>query len=166
VSTRIETERMILREFELEDLDAVLRFGRDPQVTQYTGDAEMIQTEEDARNVITDVWHVDYRTHGYGRLAVEMKDTQEVIGFCGLKFLPELERIDIGYRLLPAYWGQGLATEAAKASLEHGREVLGLSGILGIAMVENVASQNVLKKIGLKLVERTLFDGFDVFIFE
>lgn len=103
--TRLETDRLILRHFEVEDADAVLRFGNHPEVTRYTGDADQIVTLDDAVRVIQQTWHVDYETYGYGRLAIEVKETHEVIGFCGLKFLPEYGRPDIGYRMLPEFWG-------------------------------------------------------------
>ena len=59
----------------------------------------------------------DYRKHGFGRWGVVLKATGRLIGFAGLKYLDELREVDVGYRLLPEYWGMGLATEAAQASV-------------------------------------------------
>ena len=74
----------------------------------------------------------------------------------GLKYLPEWEEVDLGYRLLPEYWGRGLATEASLASLRYGFETLQLSRILGLVHPANVRSIRVLEKCGLtfeKMVE-------------
>ena len=161
---KIETSRLLLRQFEVEDAAAVLEFGSHPEVNRYTGDDRM-ETLDDALDVIRNTWHADYATYGYGRLAVEVKETGRVIGFCGLKFLPEFSQPDIGYRFLPEFWGQGIATECGKAALEHGRSVLGLANIMAIAMVENIGSQRVLEKLGFEVAEETDLDGHHVYIY-
>lgn len=159
---RLETKRLILRQFEIEDAEAVLRFGSHPEVTLYTGDAGEMQTIDDALDVIRNTWHADYQTHGYGRLAIELKESSEVIGFCGLKFLPEYGQPDLGYRMLPEYWGQGIATEASLAVLQHGREELGLKDIIGMVMISNIASQRVLEKLGFEAWKHDVVDGHDI----
>lgn len=150
----IETERLILREFVLDDAQAVFEFGSHPEVTRYTGDAGLIQSIADARRVIVNTWHVDYRERGFGRLAVVDKATQRVIGFCGLKYLGDLQEVDLGYRLLPEFWGRGLATEAGRAVLDDGHERLGLKAIIGLILPENVASRRVLEKLGFRQAEK------------
>ena len=101
----------------------------------------------------------DYRKHGFGRGACILKSTGQQIGFAGLKYLEELDEVDVAYRLLPAFWGQGLATEAALASVRYGFAKLGLKRIIGLAMPENVASIRVLEKAGLHYVEEVSFWG-------
>ena len=81
------------------------------------------------------------------------------IGFAGLKYLEELDEVDVAYRLLPAFWGQGLATEAALASVRYGFAKLGLKRIIGLTMPENVASIRVLEKAGLHYTEEVSFWG-------
>jgi len=73
----------------------------------------------------------------------------------GLKYLPEWEEVDLGYRLLPEYWGIGLATEASRASLRYGFETLQLSRILGLVHPANVRSIRVLEKCGLTFEKMT-----------
>ncbi len=154
--TLIETPRLIMREFTLDDLEAVFEFSSDDEVTRLTGDMGMVKTRDDARNVISNIWLAEYKKYGYGRYALVHKSDNGVIGFCGLKFVPEgnlkltVGRPDIGYRMLKDYWGQGLGYEAAKAALEYGRNELDLSNIFGDAVVENTASNKILEKIGLK----------------
>ncbi len=75
---------------------------------------------------------------------VLLRGTGENIGFAGLKYLEDLDEVDVAYRLLPKYWGKGLATEVALASVRHGFTNLGLKQIIGLAMPENIASVRVL----------------------
>lgn len=114
--------------------------------------------------LIVEIWHADYRKHGYGRLATVDKATQRVIGFCGLKYLDDLKVPDIGYRFLPEYWGRGLATEAALATMQYGREQLGLDNVIGMALPENLASRRVLQKIGLREAECISLDDAEVVV--
>lgn len=76
------------------------------------------------------------------------KTTGQVIGFAGLKYLDDLHAVDLGYRLLPEYWGQGLATEASRASIRYGFDALELKRILGLADPEHFKSICVLEKLG------------------
>lgn len=158
----LETERLVLREFEVGDAADVFEFASNPEVTRYTGDAGLVTTIDDAQRIIVDTWHADYRQHGFGRLAVVDKKTSKVIGFCGLKYLEDLKEIDIGYRYLPEYWGQGLATEAGLAVMDHGKRVLGLKKIIGLVLPDNKASHRVLEKIGLRKAEQISLPEADV----
>lgn len=158
MSTIIETERIILREFTLEDVAAVFEFGSNDEVNRYTG-TPSIKTMDEARNIITDVYFSDKELYGYARLAVYHKADKKVIGFAGLKYLPEYDMTDIGYRFLPAYWGQGIATEVSIPLIQYGFETLKLERIIGIAMKDNIASWKVLEKIGLQLWKIDEYDG-------
>ena len=92
----------------------------------------------------------DYRERGYGRWAVVYKPDDRVIGFNGLKYLPEMDAVDLGYRFLKEYWGRGIATESSLAVLEYGFHVLKMTTIIGLAVPENVASIHVLQKVGMR----------------
>ena len=164
--TTLETPRLILREFELSDAEAVLRFNSDDQVTKYTGDKGNITTLDEAREVIRSVWQYGYQHDGYARLAAVDKATNQVIGFCGLKYLPEYQMADVGYRFLPQFWGQGLATEGAKAAMEYGFKQLKLDHIMGMAVPENVGSTKVLLKIGLLPAGQIIDLGLNVDLFK
>ncbi|MGB1246566.1 MAG: GNAT family N-acetyltransferase, partial [Flavobacteriaceae bacterium] len=107
----IETQRLILRPFNMDDAAAVVRFGSENRTQELTGDVG-IYTIEKAEEIISQVWLKEYAQYGYARMAVVVKATDELIGFSGLKHLPQLELPDLGYRFLPDYWGQGIATEA------------------------------------------------------
>ena len=86
---------------------------------------------------------------GYGHWGCVLKETQAIIGFCGLKYLPSLDEVDVGFRFLPQYWGQGFATEACSASIAFGFEILGLRCIIGLVLSENIPSIRVLEKVGM-----------------
>ena len=156
--TIIETDRLILRKFRLTDCEDVFEFGSDEEIQRYTGD-ELIPSVDAARKRIQDGLFVDYQKYGYGRLACIYKPDEKLIGFAGLKYLPELDETDIGFRFLQRYWGRGIATEASKELIKYGFEELGLNRIIGIAMEENIASQKVLTKIGLRQYKIGEYDG-------
>ena len=144
----IETKRTILRRFTLDDADAVYELNSNPEVQKYTGD-ELVDSLERAKEIITNVSFKDYNTYGYGRWAVVHKKDDKVIGFAGLKYLPEIDETDIGYRFLPEYWGRGLATEVSIPTIDYGFETLQLDRIIGIAMKENIASWKIIEKLGM-----------------
>jgi ribosomal-protein-alanine N-acetyltransferase len=82
--------------------------------------------------------------------AVVYKKDRKLIGHCGFKFLENTREIQIGYLLLPYYWGMGLGTEAASAALKYGFEVAKLERVVAVAKPENIASRRVMEKVGMK----------------
>ena len=101
----------------MEDVEPSYQINLDSEVSRYTGDGG-VHTLEEIESMIKDHVLVDYEKHGYGRFAVDYKQNNQFIGFAGLKFLPELNEVDIGYRFARSYWGQGLATEGRKGGAE------------------------------------------------
>ncbi len=150
----VETDRLWLREFVPEDAAATFELGSNPLVQRYTGDPVLMSVDE-ARTLLIRHPIADYAKHGFGRWAVICKADGRLIGFAGLKYLDELCEVDVGYRLLPEYWLQGLATEAARASVQYGFNTLKLSRIIGLVDSANLASVRVLEKIGLSF-EKTI----------
>ena len=154
----LETDRLVLRQYVEEDAAAFFELNSDPRVLRFVPDAQLLDVEQ-ARQILAAHPIADYRKHGFGRGACILKSTGQQIGFAGLKYLEELEEVDVAYRLLPAFWGQGLATEAALASVRYGFDELGLKRIIGLAMPENVASIRVLEKAGLHYAKEVSFWG-------
>ena len=144
----IETECLILRPYTEADVEAFYRLNRDPAVLRYTGDPGVGSLDE-ARGGLLTRPIADYQRYGFGRWACVLKADGAVIGFAGLKYLYDLDEVDLGYRLLPAYWGRGLATEAARAALADGFGRLGLTRVIGLVDPANAASARVLEKCGL-----------------
>ena len=91
----------------------------------------------------------EFHLDGFERFAVELKETGRVIGFCGIKYLPEIELPEVGYRYLKAYWGRGIGTEAAHACVGFAREDLGIEKLVALIIPENIASIRVAEKLGM-----------------
>lgn len=151
-----ETKRLVHRAFAVDDAKSFYDLNSNPAVMRFTGEPP-IESVERARAAIAS--YPDFDTVGFGRWACVLKETRQVIGFCGLKYLPELNAVDVGYRFLPEFWGQGFATEACAASLEFGFHVLHLDKIIGLVLPDNTASIRVLEKIGMKQEREVEFIG-------
>ena len=154
----LETDRLLLREFVKEDAEPFFWLNTDPEVLRYVPDKTLVDIDQ-ARQILLDHPIADYRKHGFGRCACILKSTGENIGFAGLKYLEELGDVDVAFRLMRVYWGSGLATEAAIASVRFGFNDLGLRRIIGLVMPENIASVRVLEKAGLRYAESVAFWG-------
>jgi RimJ/RimL family protein N-acetyltransferase len=158
----LKTERLILREFDEGDAAAFYVLGSDPAIIRFTGDPTRLTSLKQALDVLCSRPLADYRKYGFGRWACVHKESGEVIGFAGLKYLEDLKEVDIGYRLLPSYWGAGLATEAGRAALDYGFADLHLEEIIGLADPENVASVRVLEKLGMSFDRMMPYQGADL----
>ena len=145
----LETDRLLLGEFVEDDAESFFKLNNYPEVVRFVPDKPLLNVEQ-ARQTLIDHPIADYRRYGFGRGACILKSTGEQIGFAGLKYLDELGEVDVAYRLLPAHWGQGLATEVALASVRYGFAALGLKRIIGLVMPKNIASVRVLEKTGLR----------------
>lgn len=154
----LETERLILRELKEEDALHFYELNNDPTVIQFTGDSPFKDIDS-AKKILKNYSRNNYEKYGYGRWAVLSKTNNEWLGWCGLKYTPEKEETDIGYRFYKKHWGNGYATEAAKACLDYGFKKLHLSKIVGRSMKENIASIVVLKKIGMIYEKEFMMDG-------
>lgn len=154
----LETPRLILRPFTMADAAAVVRFGSDNQTQELTGDVG-IYTIEKAQEIISEVWLKEYAKYGYARMALVVKATNELIGFSGLKHLPELDVPDLGYRFLPDYWGQGIGTEAGRAILDWGFKTFEFEKIVAFSFAFNFGSMGVLRKLGFKYMKHAPFPG-------
>lgn len=146
----LETSRLRLRPFTSADLDSLAALFSDPEVMQYvradTGKA--VSREQTA--VILDKYIDYWRQHGIGRLVMDHKANQKMIGFCGLRWFEPEQQPEIVYLLAREYWGRGLATEAARACLRYGFEQKGYDRIIGVTLRANVASWRVMEKTGMK----------------
>ncbi len=156
----LETERLILRELRPEDAEAMFELDSDPEVHRYLGN-KPIQNLQQAKDVI-DLVRQQYKDNQIGRWATIEKSSGNFIGWSGLKYIRTVENqrshfYDVGYRLIPKYWGKGYATESAKAALEYGFTVFKPDEIIGTANEENKASRRALEKCGLKYLEKHMW---------
>jgi ribosomal-protein-alanine N-acetyltransferase len=158
----LETERLYLRRFDDTDRDAYYqRIYADPEVMKTLPAGKPIAREDFEKRVdrlMVDHW----QRHGFGPWVVVHKADQTLIGHCGLKYWPDSPDVEVFYALAKPYWGQGLATEGARASLRYGFETRRLDHIIAAAFVDNVASRRVLEKIGMIYTGETTFAGLTV----
>ena len=155
-----ETDRLLLRQFTLEDVTILLELNSDPVVLKYLHEP-LLQDEAHAETILKTIILPQYERK-LGRWAVHLKDDNSFLGWCGLKYRPELEEIDLGYRFMQTAWGKGFATEAAKEALEYGFKKLNLPLITGRAHIENLASIRVLEKIGMEYIGEGIVDDCPV----
>ena len=155
-----QTPRLILRQFTEADAPLILALNSDPEIVKYVHEPTL-QTEAQAEKILLDIILPQYKNN-LGRWAIHTKDNMDFIGWCGLKYRPELDEIDLGYRLMQNAWGKGFATEAAQHSLEHGFTKLNLKLITGRAHIENIASIKVLEKIGMDFIVEGIVDDCPV----
>jgi len=156
----LETPRLLLRRFTEADAPLVYQLNSDPEVLQYLHEP-LLEDEAHARKIIKEIILPQYR-HQLGRWATHRKEDGAFIGWCGLKYRPELDEIDLGYRFSKSYWGKGYATESARHVLEFGFHELRLPTITGRAHVENLASLKVLENIGMRYVQDEVVDDCPV----
>lgn len=150
----VDTERLRIRTITLDEEDVAfdLALLNDPDFIEHIGDRG-VRTLDDARKHIADGAHAMQARHGHSMYVVELKDGMR-IGMCGLVKRDTLQDVDIGYAFMPQYRGQGYAYEAARAVVEHARS-LGIRRLAGITSPANVASNQLLQKLGLKFERLT-----------
>ena len=144
----LQTERLRIRRFNINDVLFTMLLTNTPDWLQNIGDRNT-GTEELAQAYLENGNIKSYRERGYGGYLVELKDTGEPIGMCGLFKRDILEYPDIGFAFLPAHYGKGYGFEAASAVLKYALEELKLPKVLGITLPSNTGSIRLLQKIGL-----------------
>jgi len=154
----IETARLYLRMFTLDDLNELAPIFADADVVRYLGTGKPVGRAETETALASMIRH--WEQHGFGRLAVIHKEERKLIGFGGLRSLfgiPELV-----YLLAKPYWGVGLATEIARASLKYGFEERRFGHIVAVTKPENLASQRVMEKVGMHFEKYARYYDIDV----
>ncbi|NAS29524.1 GNAT family N-acetyltransferase [Flavobacteriaceae bacterium R38] len=159
----IETDRLFLREFVDQDAENFEKINSDPNVIKYTSDHDSSPKEAIKRFINTSN---EYKKYGMGRWAVVRKNDGKFLGWCGLKYHEDDKIVDVGYRFYKEFWGNGYATEAAKASLEYGFNTLKLKEIYAHAHPDNSSSENVLIKCGLSFKREVIYKNIKVKLFK
>jgi RimJ/RimL family protein N-acetyltransferase len=172
----LETARLGLRKFMLEDIEAHTAIYGKPEVTQFLPGGPFLdpETVQDASSWVVRYFIRHWQLYDFGAWALIDKETEKLIGHGGLKFLPHTpinppqslietpQEVDIFYLLDRPYWGNGLATEAGKTFLAYGFEKLSLDHIAAITRPKNTASQHVLDKLGMVYTKEAYYYGVDV----
>lgn len=158
----LETNRLILRELKLSDAEAFFAMDSNPNVHSYLWN-KPVQKMEETIEVIAFV-RKQYVDNGIGRFAMISKETNEFVGWAGLKFNTEavnnkVNFYDIGYRLDQKFWGRGYASEATFAWLKYAFETMNIKTMEAAAHIDNIASNKILQKIGMRMTEQYIDGG-------
>jgi RimJ/RimL family protein N-acetyltransferase len=153
----LETERLLLRPFEISDADQLFEMDKNPNVHQYLWQKPVENIDE----VYTYIKMVQkqYQENGIGRFSTIIKETGELIGWTGIKFVNDhvengnTNFYDYGYRLNPKFWAKGYATEASIAWLDYGFNQMNIQEMNAYTHAENAASNRVLEKVGMTFME-------------
>ena len=147
----LETQRLYLREMTLSDLDSLCKILQDEQ-TMYAYEGAFSDTQ--SREWL-DKQLFRYQQWGFGLWAVVLKESDHMIGQCGLTMQPwkEKELLEVGYLFQRQYWHRGYATEAAKACIDYAFRALNASEVYSMIRDTNIASQKVALRNGMTLVD-------------
>jgi RimJ/RimL family protein N-acetyltransferase len=145
----LHTERLLLRRWKPEDREPFAEMNGDPRVTEFLGGC----LSREGSDIIADRIEAHFPKHGFGLFAAELRGVAPFIGYVGLA-VPGFEAsfqpcVEIGWRLAVPYWGQGLATEGARAVLDFAFDTVGLEEVLSFTVPANVRSRRVMEKLGL-----------------
>jgi RimJ/RimL family protein N-acetyltransferase len=159
----VVTDRLFLRRWREDDLDALCTIFAKPEVWWYP---DQRGRDRDETRAFLDRKLELWDTRGWSQWAVEHRDDGRLIGFLGLEppaFLPEvMPTVEVGWRLDPDYWGRGLATEGGRAALAFGFDVLGLDEIVSIYEPDNVASGRVMQRLAMQVDRDTVHPALGV----
>lgn len=165
----LETERLILRELQLSDADALFEMDNNPNVHLYLGN-EPVQSIDKVDDYIKSIQN-QYIRNRIGRFAVVLKETNEVMGWAGIKFVTEPENnhvnfYDIGFRLQEKHWRKGYALESATAWLDYGFNQMKIQVMNASAHVDNKGSNAILQKIGMIQKGQYFYDDLPCYWYE
>lgn len=151
----IETERLLLRELQLSDADGMFELDSNPNVHLFLGNRPVKHIEESIKYI--HFVQKQYKDFGIGRWAVILKETNEFLGWSGIKFITDeinghKNFYEIGYRFIEKHWGKGYATEAGKAFVDYAFNEIKADAIYAYADAGNENSRRILEKLGLRYV--------------
>jgi RimJ/RimL family protein N-acetyltransferase len=145
----LETERLIIRQLSVADAPFIFELVNEPSWLRFIGDKK-VRTLDDARNYILNGPIESYQRFGFGLYLIELIETGEAMGMCGLIKRETLHDVDLGFAFLPKFWGKGYAIEAGAAVIELGKTAFGLRRIVAITSPDNQSSIKVLERLGMR----------------
>ncbi|MBD8574717.1 GNAT family N-acetyltransferase [Pseudomonas syringae] len=157
----LQTERLWLRGFQADDLPELCALLADPQAMRYS--VHGVMTTAASAQFLYRCCEALARD-GFAPLAMIEQASGQWVGFCGLSLetFEQMPEVMLGYRLRPAYWNQGLATEAVRAVLIHAFDTLELGSVTAVVEPDNLASVQVLHKVGFRGWLTTMYHGMGV----
>ncbi len=160
MTLRIESGRLVMRDWREADLDTLAEIGADPEATRHLG---VMSREESWRRMAYFAGHKALR--GYGFLALEEKATGACIGWCGHYFPENWPDREIGYALVKGARGKGYATEAARRALQYAYDELGWPSAISFIALSNSASIAVANRLGATLESTRIYRDFECGVF-
>lgn len=154
-----ETPRLFLRSWVPDDWKRFRPLATDPRVLKYIGAGKPL-TDEQIKGRIAD-WIRLEQERGWILWPVIHREDAALIGFCGFwdGFAPDVE---IGWRLVPDYWGRGIATEAASVVMEYGFRRWNFPRLISVAQIGNAASIRIMQKLGMQFDQSFIHEGYEV----
>jgi ribosomal-protein-alanine N-acetyltransferase len=158
----IETERLILREMISSDEEGMFELDSNPEVHRFVGKSPVTLIDE-SRLMIENI-RTQYAENGIGRWAVILKETNEFIGWSGIKLIKDTINnhqnfYEIGYRFIQKHWGKGYATEAGLAFVDYAFNEMKIENLYAYADAGNINSRHILEKLGMHYVNSFEYDG-------
>ncbi|GAA6768839.1 GNAT family N-acetyltransferase [Flavobacterium sp. CGRL1] len=158
----IETERLLLRELLLSDVDGMFELDSNPNVHLFVGNNPVKNIEQSVEYI--HFVQKQYKDFGTGRWAVILKETNEFLGWSGIKFITDeinghTNFYEIGYRFIEKHWGKGYATEAGKAFVDYAFNEMKVDALYAYADAGNENSRKILEKLGLRYVNSFEYEG-------
>jgi RimJ/RimL family protein N-acetyltransferase len=158
----IETERLLLRELLLSDVDGMFELDSNPNVHLFVGNNPVKNIEQSVEYI--HFVQKQYKDFGTGRWAVILKETNEFLGWSGIKFITDeinghTNFYEIGYRFIEKHWGKGYATEAGKAFVDYAFNEMKVDALYAYADAGNENSRKILEKLGLRYVNSFEHEG-------
>jgi len=160
----LETERLRLRQFRESDLDAYARITGDPETMRHIARGEPFDREQACRSLGHVLAH--WRIRGFGLWAAEDKKSAALVGRIGLLRREGWRGVELAWLVARERWGEGLATEGARAALAHALAALRARRVISVIAPENAASIRVAEKLGLRHVEMRQVEGRIASIYE
>ena len=156
----ITSKRLLLRQFHIMDDEPLYKVFGDAEVMRF---GNGVQTKEWVHTWLLSCFDWYFNSWGFGPYAIVNQHDQEVIGYCGLFYFPDLDgqpEIEIGYRLARSAWGKGYATEAAVVVRNYAFKTLGIKRLIAMIDPSNTASIRVAKKIGMLYEKDIMLEGY------
>lgn len=161
---RVASKRLILRPFDANDIPVFAKMSADERVMKYvaSGTQDFAEVSETISYFLSHL-----KRYGYGVMAIHDKASKDLVGYCGFNHhnIDGKEYVELGYRIIPEFWGKGYATEAAGKMLDYAFNDLKLPELISIIHPEHMASIKVATKIGMKTLKRTKYQGLIVDIY-
>jgi len=158
--TVLQLDGFVMRSLQCSDLDALAEIWADPEVTRFLPSRGVPISRENAEKSLQSfIKH--WQERGYGVWAI-VENSSQMIGYCGLRYLDEINETELLYGLAKAYWGRGIATQAAQAAVSYGFNVAHLDKLIAMALPDNLASRRVIQKAGLQYEKQIHIFNLDV----